>query len=327
MLRMRFQFALLISTILAFGSNLLAEKAVYSTPESAAESAEYAIQGEYSGEVESEGVIGIQIIAKGNNKFEAVAYRGGLPGDADSVEMIERSTGELSDGVVTFKGTEANAIHKSGQVDIEYEGNTLGTLGKKDRKSSTLGMAPPENAVVLFAGKESDTQNWIKGKMDGNKLLQQGTTSKEKFGDHLLHIEFRLPFKPKAKGQARGNSGLYVQGRYEIQMLDSFGLEGKHNECGGIYSIKEPDTNMCYPPLAWQTYDIDFTAAKYDDAGGVVENPRMTVRHNGVTIHDNVELPKTTTASPLKPGKDDGPIHLQNHNNPVRYRNIWVQRK
>ena len=156
---------MLAISVAAFGNfgqcdSICAEEPVYITPESAADSADFAIQGEYSGEVESEGVIGIQIIAKGNDKFEAVAYRGGLPGDADSVKMIERSTGVLSDGVVTFKGTEANAICQGRHVLIEYEGNTLGTLEKRDRKSSTLGMAPPKNAVVLFAGKESDTQNW-----------------------------------------------------------------------------------------------------------------------------------------------------------------------
>jgi hypothetical protein len=147
--------------------------------------------------------------------------------------------------------------------------------------------------------------------------------SKRTFGDHFLHIEFRTPFMPASRGQARGNSGVYVQGRYEVQVLDSFGLEGKDNECGGIYRLAAPRVNMCFPPLAWQTYDIDFVAARYDAAGKKVANARITVKHNGVTIHDNLELPSAT------PGyKPEGPeklgLFLQNHGNPVVFRNIWV---
>ena len=130
---------------------------------------------------------------------------------------------------------------------------------------------------------------------------------------------------PLARGQARGNSGLYVNGCYEVQMLDSFGLEGKDNECGGIYKVGAPAVNMCFPPLAWQTFDVDFTAAKYQD-GKKVKNARITVRHNGVVIHDDRELP---AATPGGCGKESepGPIFLQNHGNPVRYRNIWAVKK
>ena len=113
---------------------------------------------------------------------------------------------------------------------------------------------------------------------------------------------------------------------YEVQVLESFGLAGKHNECGGIYSIQAPDVNMCLPPLAWQTYDIDFTAAKFKE-GKKVEDARITVFHNGVKIHDDVKLPKRTTASPLAESAAPGFLHLQNHGNPVRYRNIWVLEK
>jgi hypothetical protein len=154
----------------------------------------------------------------------------------------------------------------------------------------------------------------------------EGTTSKQGFGSHKLHIEFRIPYQPEDRGQGRGNSGIYAQGRYEVQMLDSFGLAGKHNECGGIYSVKDPDVNMCLPPLSWQTYDFDYTAAKFDADGKLVAPPRMTVHHNGVLIHDDVELPgdRSTTAAPSKPGPEPGPVYLQNHGCPVRYRNIWV---
>ena len=160
--------------------------------------------------------------------------------------------------------------------------------------------------------------------MSDDKLLMEGVTSNELFGSFKLHLEFRLPFQPFARGQGRGNSGLYMQGRYETQILDSFGLKGKHNECGGVYTISPPAVNMCFPPLVWQTYDIDYTAATYDDAGKKVNHARMTVLHNGVKVHDNLELDHATTAHPVKEGPEPGPIYLQNHGNPVRFRNIWV---
>ena len=99
-----------------------------------------------------------------------------------------------------------------------------------------------------------------------------------------------------------------------------------HYELTGLYSIKAPDTNLCYPPLAWQTYDIDYTAAEYQ-GGKKVKNARITVKHNGQVIHEDVELPNATTAAPVAEGPEPGPIYLQDHGNPVRYRNIWVVEK
>ena len=189
--------------------------------------------------------------------------------------------------------------------------------------SSTL--PPPAGAKVLFDG--SSVAKFNNGKLTEGKLLAAtNVESKAKFKDHSFHIEFRTPFMPKARGQGRGNSGVYVQSRYEVQVLDSFGLDGKDNECGGIYQVSKPIVNMCLPPLAWQTYDIDFTAAKYDKDGKKTANARVTVKHNGVTIHDDLELPKQT------PGRHaEGPtadsLFMQDHSNPVAFRNIWVVEK
>lgn len=288
--------------------------------------ADFAYQGEYVGEVKGENgniAFGIQVIALGKGKFHAVAYHGGLPGQGwDKSEKIE-ADGELKDGAVTLKSDLGSAVIKDGSLAIsDKDGNAVGTLKKVMRESPTLGAKPPEGAVVLFDGSNAD--EWQNGKIEDG-LLCQGVTSNKKFGSHKLHIEFRLPYAPEARGQGRGNSGLYLQGRYEVQMLDSFGLKGEQNECGGIYSVGAPSVNMCLPPLAWQTYDVDYTAGEYKD-GKVVKNPRVTVRHNGVVIHDNIELPgeRNTTAAPIKAGPEPGPVYLQDHGNPVRYRNIWV---
>jgi hypothetical protein len=120
---------------------------------------------------------------------------------------------------------------------------------------------------------------------------------------------------------------VYHNGRWETQVLDSFGLKGEQNECGGLYSIAKPRLNMCLPPLTWQTYDVEFTAAKFDAVGTRTAWPRITVKLNGIVIHDDVELAKDfTTAAPLsKPlTSPEGPVFLQEHGNPVAFRNIWI---
>ena len=113
-----------------------------------------------------------------------------------------------------------------------------------------------------------------------------------------------------------------------MQVLDSFGLKGENNECGGIYTISAPKLNLCYPPLQWQTYDVEFTAARFDAQGQRTAPARITVRHNGVLIQEDVALPRTTTSSGIKTITDTpGPFQLQEHGNPVYYRNIWIVAK
>jgi hypothetical protein len=145
--------------------------------------------------------------------------------------------------------------------------------------------------------------------------------SKRRFRDQRVHVEFRTPFEPDARGQGRGNSGVYLQGRYEVQVLDSYGLPPESHECGGIYGIAAPLVNMCAPPLQWQTFDIEFHAARLSKEDNKVEDACMTVRHNGVLIHDDVRMRERWTG-----GQDvvAGALLLQDHGNPVQYRNIWV---
>jgi acetyl esterase/lipase len=301
-------------------------KVVAATPEEAQADPDFAVQGEYSGELptaDGPRKFGVQVIAEGYGKFSAVAYEGGLPGDGwDGSEKIRTMSQNVA-GVLTFKSDKGSAVWKDGALHVSSEkGDALGQLKKIRRESQTLGMRPPEGAVVLFDGTTGE--HFEGARLTQDALLMEGITSKRKFGDCTLHLEFRLPYQPDDRGQGRGNSGCYLQGRYEVQILDSFGLEGKDNECGGIYSVKSPDLNLCYPPLSWQTYDIDYTAARYGADGKKTSPAKIGVRHNGVVIHHDVELPKGTTASPVPEGPEPGPLHLQNHGNPVRFRNIWI---
>ena len=162
--------------------------------------------------------------------------------------------------------------------------------------------------------------------MTEDGLLLPGCTTKEKFGSGKLHVEFRVPFMPEARGQGRGNSGVYLQGRYEVQVLDSFGEEESDTGCGAIYSLKAPDQNMSYPPGSWQTYDIDFTAAEYKD-GQKVKDPIVSVKQNNILIDRKTTLPEATPGATVAVGDGPGPIYLQDHGDPVRYRNIWFVKK
>lgn len=285
---------------------------------------DYAVQGEYTGKLGNDEA-GAQVVALGGGKFDLVLYTGGLPGAGwERGDERIKATGETKDGDTTFKAKDWTASLKDGTITIKSSaGEAVGQLKKTERKSKTLGAKPPEGATVLFDGTSAEA--WLRGKLTDDKLLMSDCETKQKFGDFTLHIEFRTPFKPYARGQARGNSGVYIQNRYECQVLDSFGLEGENNECGGIYSIAKPNVNMCYPPLTWQTYDIEFTAARYE-GGKKVKNAVVTILHNGVAIHNALELTHGTPGkNPEGPGGDG--IYLQGHGNPVVYRNIWIVEK
>lgn len=319
---------------LSFGTTAAwAEKAPAADPKKVEADPQFAVQGEYLGTAQTDrGEIkyGIQVIALGDNRYRAVVHRNGLPGEGWTKEdRLGSADSELVDGVITFRETNGTAITqwKNGALHISDPKHPefRGKLEKVVRKSPTLGATPPEGARILFAGKGRN--DFPAEKLTEDGLLMQGSNSRRTYRDCTLHLEFRLPFEPAGRGQNRGNSGCYLQGRYEAQILDSFGLEGKDNEAGGIYEVADPKLNMCFPPMSWQTYDIDFAAPRFDAAGKKTANARMTVRLNGVVVQDDVEVPGPTRAAILPETPEPGPLHLQDHSHPVRFRNIWLAEK
>jgi len=313
---------------------------------------DFDIQGEYMGELSCGCDFGAQVIALGNGEFQAILYPLGLPG-ADWERGDERTllSGKLdgkkavfnaAEGKRRYLGNKSNEFsatsqfppkgHKEGGTAVIENGKMTGKHGKKTfelkrvvRKSPTMGTKPSKDAVVLFDG--SGKTEWQGGRVDGKtKLLNtdgRDIKTTRKFQNYTMHMEFLLPFKPAARGQGRGNSGFYQVDHYEVQILDSFGLEGRNNECGGVYTKAEPIVNMCLPPLQWQTYDVEFTNAVIKN-GKKIKNARMTLKHNGVVIHKDLDINGKTGGSRRDPEGTPGPIKLQGHGNPLQFRNVWI---
>lgn len=198
----------------------------------------------------------------------------------------------------------------------------------------TLQALPPAGALRLFNGY--DVHDWTTRagaaagwKAEGGVLrVVPGTgdiMTRERLADFFLHLEFRCPDMPQAKGQAKGNSGVFLQGRYEVQVLDSYGLAIPGvGDCGAIYNQFAPLVNACKPALAWQSYDAIFRAPRFDGAGKLCEGARLTLLHNGLVIHNNIQLPGTTGGAVDEQVDQPGPLLLQDHGNLLAFRNIWA---
>jgi hypothetical protein len=300
---------------------------------------DFKVQGEYVGEVTGadgkKTKLGAQIVACFNGTFHSEFFPGGLPGDGwDGTPKLEKAKAKQGNIPADSK-TEGDKTVIEGVYKATIAGDTMTgetdkgekfSLKKVLRVSPTMGLKPPDGAVILFDGSNSNEWN-KKDHLDSRKLLKCGGLTVRKFQDYTLHVEFILPFKPESRSQERGNSGVYMQNRYECQVLDSFGLAGDNNECGGFYTLAAPKVNMCFPPLSWQTYDFEFEAAKYEADGKTkTKNAVCTVKHNGVVIHDKYELKKSTGGG-IPETSAPGPIQFQDHGNPVFYRNVWILEK
>lgn len=200
-------------------------------------------------------------------------------------------------------------------------------------------VAPPGDAMVLFGG--SDLGHWQKENNGGaagwkveNGYVEVvpgagGIASRDKFGDAQLHIEWMAPLPAVGESQERGNSGVFLMGRYEVQVLDSYeNRTYADGQAAAVYGQYPPLVNVSRPPGEWQSYDIIFHRPRFDASGKVTSPARMTVLHNGVLVQDNVVLSGPTAHQrrpPYEKHEDRLPMSLQDHGTKVRYRNIWIR--
>jgi len=308
----------------------------------AADVKEIELQGNFEGSSKSpigeEMPLTAQIVALGQGKHVAK-----INVDGAVVEIKGMTKGKAEDGLCLYEdtidlGPEMGRFKVSGKVENRvFSGTAEGTdgihnfsLARVEKGSPTLGMKAPEGAIVLQDGTSMDA--WVQEpfwnvrngvmNMSGHSIR-----TKEEFPSMQLHLEFKTPFMPnEAPGsQGRGNSGVYVMGRYEVQVLDSFTDAPKDNLCGGIYQKAVPIASACLPPEEWQTYDMEFHAPKFDGSGAKTADAVITVKLNGTVIHDKVVLPSCTPGGVSDQEAAKGVLMLQDHHDKVEYRNIWVK--
>ena len=313
----------------------------------------FRLLGEFAGEISGSDssdqpprTIGLQLRPVSGTDFDAMILEGGLPGvgatfidPGDGAQPIGdrkptpmRLVGRRNGDVLVLSGGPfAIFVDPGGCTLIDPSGKNIGRLDRVVRTSPSLAARPPKGAIVLFGmpgegaknadGKKND--HLVGATVTEDGLLEEGFTIKPMIQDFDLHVEFRLPYMPRADGQKRGNSGIYIHSRYECQVLDSFAKVSEFSDLGAIYRFKAPRINMALPPLSWQTYDIRFTAARFNSDGSKFSDARLTSWVNGVKVQDDVSLPSQTGH-----GKLEEPIllptHIQDHGDPVRYRNLWI---
>lgn len=323
------------------------------------------IQGNWLGEWKNEGGMGGKTVAEitglGNGEYQATftAYDSG-----------EQDKGVFSFSISGYSVNEEKVVFtqkidlgrlgnfsfdaevEKGKLDAKYSnGNSFkGTieLQRIEKKVEEVGTKPLPGSVVLLDGKS--LEHWVTPddpaigwKLENGVLSSPQSdvalpsteghlVSKSQFNDAQIHVEFRVPYLPEQRGQARGQGGIYLQGRYELQIVDSFGFPrskdaadefSDHDALGAIFQQRAPTEQPALPPGEWQAFDITFLAAKRDAAGKVTRPAEVTVLLNGVQIHDRVPLLKPTEGAPLQDDSTRAGLILQNGGQRVEYRNIW----
>ena len=284
--------------------------------------------GRWIGKVEVDPELHAQVIALGNDSYR-IRF---VPKLFLRTPVIEEVEAKVENGRLAFAGSSVRGEIVDGRIKGERtRGGDTFDLERAVHSSPTMGKKAPEGAKVLGKAAWQAAEGWEFADDGVITVTPKGgyLTSKEAFKDLEMHIEFRNSFMPRQRGQQRSNSGVFVQDIYEVQVLDSYGLEGVYDECGALYKVMAPQVNACAPPVEWQTYDITYRAPRYDSAGKLVEDPRITVYHNGIRIHHDQPMPWITAWTEEErlapPPKDPGHIKLQGHNNYVQFRNIWVK--
>ncbi len=289
--------------------------------------------GEYRGEFLPDSVVKLEasakVIAEGDGYYRVVITAPGREGlDGAAVELYGREFGPEVGLFGRAGGYHWNGTIKKGLLVASTDYGLSFRLNRMESKAPGAGLKPPEGAVVLLAyepNQKPDLGQWTnpawQATGDGAMQCAPGkgeTRTRREFGPIArLHLEFKLPLEPRNRGQGRANSGVYIADRYEVQVLDSFGLTHTSGDCGGLYGLARARVNASLPPGTWQTYDIRFEPARLNAEGKVAEKPRITVVHNGITIHDRQEIDGSEHR--LK-----GPLQLQDHGHPIEYRNIWL---
>ncbi len=295
-------------------------------------------EGMWYGDSGTEGKLSAQVVDEGNGSFRAL-LKADVGGDSHEGIMRGKAVGDA----VEFKGTIDVGPAFGGVYDLwgkiageKFTGRFAGSedqgrlaMKKIVKKSPTLGTEPPEGAIVLFDGKDLSNWEMKDGKPNPWKLVDGAMEAgggdiwtKQEFGDFKLHLEFMIPVMEEARGQGRGNSGVFLPGNCEeVQILDSFGWETSKGSCGALYDQKPPDVNASLPPGEWQTYDITCLVPRFDENGNMTQKTIVTVLHNGVLIHDRFPAKRQTGR---RHGEHNRHILFQDHGNPVRFRNIWL---
>ncbi len=270
-------------------------------------------------------------------------FKFNIRGTADTDGNVHfETTISLGGRLGTF---EWKAVIKDGKFTGRYTNNKNYTgrfsLDREEKKVDALGMKPLPGAVVLFDGKnfdhwrrlDNETISWeiVDGTMRINpstkikgEIIKSHLVSKQTFKSAQIHLEYRTPFLPKARDQERGQSGVFLNGCYEIQILDSFGVDASDEVAGAIFKRKAPTQNVSLPPREWQAMDITYIGPKFDENGKIKTAGEITLVHNDVMVLDQIRMQEPTDGAIRKPSSEPSGLILQDAGHCVEFRNIWL---